>query len=158
MNGLLANLSQKPYHGAMERCDPHKVLKDKGIRATSARLSLLEEVFRRDEAFSAADLHRATAGAVDLATVYRFLNLLVDKGVARSLPGALGERLFEKACVHNPVHPHFVCRRCGAVFCLEGLSLAEQEARLGLDDEGHFVEEIFLLLRGLCGDCREERS
>lgn len=155
MIDVLANLSQKPYHGAMERCDPHKVLKDKGIRATSARLALLEEVFRRDEVFSAADLHRTTAGAVDLATVYRFLNLLVDKGVARSLPGPLGERLFEKACVHNPLHPHFVCRRCGAVLCLEGLSQAGKEARSDLEKEGHLVEEVFLLLRGLCAACRE---
>ncbi len=140
----------------MERCEPLQVLKKHKIRVTSARVALLAEVFRRDDAFSAAELHRATGGGFDLATVYRFLNLLVAKGVARSLPGPQGEQFFEKACVHNPLHPHFVCRRCGSVFCLSGFAFDEK--LFEVEGEGFVVEEISLLLRGLCASCREASS
>ncbi len=134
----------------MERCEALQVLKDHKIRVTAGRKALLEEVFRRDGAFSAAELHRATEG-VDLATVYRFLNLLVERGIARALRGPQGEQFFEKACVHNPVHPHFICRKCGSVFCLPSAPLD-----VSLPGEGGFlVEEISLIVRGLCPSCRD---
>ena len=134
----------------MERCEALQVLRDHKIRVTAGRQALLKEVFRRDDAFSAAELHRATEG-VDLATVYRFLNLLVDRGIARSLHGPQGEQFFEKACPHNPAHPHFICRRCGSVFCLPPAPLD-----VALPGDGAFlVEETSLIVRGLCPDCRK---
>lgn len=144
----------------MERCEALPILKKHHIRATAKRVALLTEIFGCETSFSVAALHASIEGrlAVDLVTVYRFLNLLVEKGVVRCFRGPGNEQFFEKACVHNPLHPHFVCRRCGQLTCLKDLPFDDVVWRESLAARGYRPEGITLVVRGLCPACLEEEE
>lgn len=144
----------------MERCEALPILKKHHIRATSKRVALLTEIFEREAPFSVANLHASVKDglAVDLVTVYRFLNLLLEKGVVRSFVGPGNEQLFEKACIHNPLHPHFVCRRCGKLACMKDLPFDDSVWRESLEGRGFRPEGVTLVVRGLCPRCLEEED
>jgi Fur family ferric uptake transcriptional regulator len=46
-------------------------------------------------------------------------------------------------------HPHFICRSCGSVECLQGLQIP---APLKLKP-GYRAEELEIYIRGLCARC-----
>ena len=87
---------------------------------------------------------------VSRATVYRNLSQLRAKGKIVSVGVVDGFERFD-ACTEP--HAHFVCRRCGAVLDVDGLSLpsaiCEQAARK-LDA---VVESGWLTFSGICGEC-----
>ncbi len=142
----------------MESCEVMPILRKNHIRATAKRVAILTEIFERETPFSVAGLHAALTGhlAVDLVTVYRFLNLLLEKGVVRAFRGPGNEQLFEKACIHNPLHPHFVCRKCGELICLRDLPFSDAFWRRTLEERGYRPEAVNLEVRGLCPRCAEE--
>lgn len=144
----------------MKRFEALPILKKYNIRATSKRVVLLTEIFGREVPFSAASLHASVEGtlAVDLVTVYRFLNLLLQKGLVRCFAGPGNEKFFEKACVHNPLHPHFVCRRCGSFSCMKDLPVDDELWRNAIEGRGYRPEGVTLVVRGLCPRCREEEN
>jgi Fur family ferric uptake transcriptional regulator len=121
---------------------------------------MLTEIFEKEVPFSVAELHCALEDrlAVDLVTVYRFLNLLQEKGIVRCFRGPGNEQFFEKACVHNPLHPHFVCRKCGQLTCLKDLLFDDSVWRATLEEEGYHPEGVTLVVRGLCPRCAEEEG
>lgn len=136
------------------------ILRKHHIRATSKRVAMLTEIFEQEVPFSVAELHGSLGErlAVDLVTVYRFLNLLLEKGVVRCFRGPGNEQYFEKACIHNPLHPHFVCRKCGEMTCLRDLPFDDAPWRENLEGKGYRPEGVTLVVRGLCSRCAEEQE
>ena len=86
------------------------------------------------------------------ATVYRCLRRLRDQGRLSTveLPG-LPPR-YELA--EREHHHHFLCLRCGRTFDMPGCPGDLRE----LAPEGFRVQEHFILLKGLCGECAKEAS
>lgn len=93
---------------------------------------------------------------VDLATVYRFLALLHEKGIVREMRGEEGTQFFEKACIHNPLHPHFRCTRCKRIFCLDRYGPGELGLFARLAGERFEIDGIDVELTGLCPDCKRK--
>lgn len=137
-------------------CQAVSILKSIGVRATPARVLMLEVLHSSSRLFTAQELHAdLPAGTADLATVYRFLALLVRKNLAREITGTDGVLYYEMACVHNPSHPHFECRTCGRIYCLPE-SLAEQWKPFPCSPQGHGIESVSVVFRGTCSECRKE--
>lgn len=134
-------------------CDAAKVLKSSGVRATPARVVLLEALHSRRGLFTARELHaNLPAKGPDLVTVYRFLALLVKVNLVREVAGTDGVSYYEMACSHNPVHPHFECLDCGRLFCLP-LFREEDSDRVRAYGTGHRVECVSVVFRGTCAEC-----
>ena len=146
-------------------------LKARGYRVTGPRRALLRLLAESREPLSVQEMCRevnaaraaavpagATTRSVNLVTVYRFANLLVDLGLARRIEFGQGYYRYEREEAQDgPHHHHLVCRRCGKVEDFHGCDIAELTSRLEAES-GFKVERHQLELYGTCAACRESAS
>ena len=131
-------------------------LRAAGLRATTARISVLRSLIESNTPLSHADVaEKLEAGGFDRVTVYRNLVELADAGIASRVD--LGDHTWrfeikrETSKEHKSEHPHFVCVDCGEVSCLPGVSVSVNEPQ---DKKAAAVGEITeVLLKGHCGHC-----
>ena len=134
-----------------------RALKGAGHRAGGARTALIEELARRDCCRSAQELHDSLSArecGIGIASVYRALDTLVELRLVQRVDVGDGISRFEPS-VPSDHHHHVVCDECGKVepFTDQSLehAIAQASDRLGYKVQGHEV-----VLRGDCGDCRDE--
>ncbi len=88
-------------------------------------------------------------------TVYRNLGAFQEAGLVRKLPSDGRPCVYELTCPHSlPVHPHFSCRSCGEVICLEPVDLASLWGPMARK-RGLLLERTQITLSGLCSECRD---
>src|SRR5438128_2834414 len=94
-----------------------KYLERRGLKLTSERRALFDEIFGRHEHFEADELLVRLRGKhkkISRATIYRTLELLVDSGiVGRVRIGEIGYR-YERLRAGEH-HDHLICNECGRV-------------------------------------------
>jgi Fur family ferric uptake transcriptional regulator len=101
-----------------------------------------------DEVFA---LIRKRSQSVNIATVYRTLELLVEQGLASRID--LGEGTVIYATHQHGPHIHLVCRQCGQVLdaAQEMLSAFNQQ----LQSDYHFAADLqHISVLGLCSQCQ----
>ncbi len=96
-------------------------------------------------------LERVSDQGLHRVSVYRALQAFVDSGIVHRVDA--GDRLWRFAlceCGHSShCHPHFTCRVCGRVECLNEVDLP----RLERPPPGYKVEEQEIYIRGVCPGC-----
>ena len=134
--------------------DLRAVLRQHGLRCTSQRLAVVALLTGRPDShhLTATQLHRrlsADGHQVDVSTVYRTLELLVELGTVHATAHADGATSYGSAAVP---HHHAVCRRCGRIgeVPAEALRLALGRAARASDYQ---LSDDSLLLPGLCAAC-----
>ena len=86
--------------------------------------------------------------SLSLGTVYRTLNLLADEGIITRMPFPV-----ERYDANTEPHPHFRCRKCGAVYDLEDVEYdASLDEKIGVLS-GHQVDRHDLVFSGICTHC-----
>lgn len=139
------------------------LLKAQGYRLTSPRRALLRLLAQSTKPLSVQEIHaavnpNANAGEdseeeINLVTVYRFANLLVDLGLVRRVEFGQGYYRYERAeSQDGPHHHHLVCERCGRVEDFHGCDLHALTARLE-QESGFRVERHQLEIYGICPNC-----
>src|SRR4029453_16975746 len=92
-----------------------KLLRERGLRATSQRVVMHRLLRDRDRHLSAEEL-LSEAGeqlpGVSLPTVYATLELFEQLGIVRRVNGGGGTLLWD---TRVDAHHHMICRRCGRV-------------------------------------------
>ena len=99
-----------------ERLDTY--LASKGLRQTSQRNELVEEIFKDNEHFTVEELIeqlKAQRINASRATVYRTVKLLVDSGLLVEVELGDGVTTYDPNFVDSPTHNHLVCVDCGQV-------------------------------------------
>lgn len=134
----------------------HEVLRKAGQRLTPQRMMVLSVLAEQGGHMSAEEilaLIRREYPYLNLSTVYRTLDLLVELGLVAQTDLGEGVRQFELVGAHP--HHHLICRRCGgAVEVGDDLlgplrqTLREQFGFVACMD--HFA--IF----GICRSCQEQ--
>lgn len=139
----------------MDKCNSNIILKSNGIKITAQRSELLDAIIKTDHPFTANELHSIikSNSEIDLATVYRFINLLVKSVIIREVANYEGFQYFELACEHHPLHPHFICENCKNIFCLKNLN-ALDAVNLGSYTGNNSVRTISLNFTGICSNCQ----
>jgi Fur family ferric uptake transcriptional regulator len=91
---------------------------------------------------------------VDKATVYRNLNSLLKKEVIREIKNSDGVSFYEINCkIHNPIHPHFECKICKKIYCLNAL---KAEDVISLSNYTNFkIDSIKIKFEGVCNECKK---
>jgi Fur family ferric uptake transcriptional regulator len=125
-----------------------------GIRETSQRVFVIEELAREENDATAAQIYerlRRRGTNIGLATVYRTLSLLHERGAVDTLTHHAGELCYRLCAeVH---HHHLVCTGCHRVVELRDCDLdpwvKRSAGKHGFKATGHQVEIV-----GLCADCR----
>jgi len=139
---------------AQPRPDVAALLAAKGVRATKQRLEVLSELARERDDVTAQALWRRLRerdSGTGLATVYRTLAVLSEKGVIDALSHH-GTELCYRLC-SDAHHHHLTCSSCHRVVEIEqcGLDgwLDEVSRRHGFVATDHRIE-----VTGLCASCR----
>ena len=139
-----------------EHCSAVDMLKSSGLSRTAQRLSVLNILLKEDKPLNAKEVldlcQAANIKKMNKVTVYRIMESFRSGGIVRELPTESGIKYFEIACRHNPVHPHFYCRDCGAMACLGPLTASdiwEWFAR----PHAFRIDHISVNITGLCKNC-----
>ena len=130
------------------------VLNEAGHRRGGAREAVVATLSSHDCCLTAQELHdqlRESSRRVGLASIYRVLDLLVDKGLVERIDTGPGSARFEARHASGEHHHHLVCDDCGKVeaFEDEALERAIHEVQQRAGARAHHI-----LLRGACTDCR----
>ncbi len=129
-------------------------LRSHGFRITPQREMIVEAIAHQgnhinaDEVFA---LIQKRTQSVNIATVYRTLDLLVEQGLASRID--LGEgRVIYAAHQHGP-HIHLVCRQCGQVVDADQDLLSAFNRQLKSDYR--FAADLqHISVLGLCSQCQ----
>jgi Fur family ferric uptake transcriptional regulator len=89
------------------------------VRATSARLNLIELLLDEKKPLSAADISKKMENVCDTATTYRALDALVKAKLINRLEIGRDAAYFEIA-IWRKHHHHMVCTSCGDMEDVEG--------------------------------------
>ncbi len=129
------------------------------VRATRQGDAVCAALAETDAFTSAQDLHarlRAQGTAVGLTTVYRHLQVLVDRGEVDMIRRDDGETVYRR-CATEAHHHHLVCRVCGRTVEIAGPEIEAWTAAVaeaeGFVDVAHTVE-----IYGTCADCAAPAS
>ncbi len=133
---------------------PERLLERRGLRPTPQRVSVLAELIKERDDVTAQGLHqrlRAGGARVGLATVYRTLAALREKGIVDTLSHHPGELCY-RLCADEH-HHHLVCTSCHRVIELGDCDLEPRLQQLaashGFVTTGHRLD-----VAGLCATCR----
>ena len=137
------------------RGGPRNLLLDAQLRPTRQRLSVIEALGEERDDATAQGIYarlRARGERIGLATVYRTIAVLSERGIVDTLSHRRGEACY-RLCVQDSHHHHLVCISCHRVVELEdcGLDgwLKEVSAAHGFVATDHLLE-----VTGLCGGCK----
>jgi Fur family ferric uptake transcriptional regulator len=137
------------------QADAKAILEEAGLRVTAPRLEILAELAREPSDVTAqvlwTRLRKRRRSAVGLATVYRTLALLHERGAVDALSHRGGELCYRLCGPEH--HHHLVCTTCHRVVEIEDCDLGDWvdtvAAAHGFRATAHSIE-----LSGVCGDCR----
>ena len=137
------------------QCDYSDLLKVGGLGNTRNRLRVLEIIGNHNFPLSAGDIYKTLArnASINRVTVYRILDLLVDRGLVQRLSG--GGRSFVYGLApskHHPAHPHFFCKSCGHMECLNPQSLNVDTEPMQRTFVG-LIENVEVRVDGVCKTC-----
>ena len=135
------------------QCEYSDLLKARGLGITRNRLRVLEIIGSKNFPLSAGDIYKTLerSASINRVTVYRILDLLVDRGLVQRHSG--GGRSFVYGLApseHHPAHPHFFCKNCGHMECLKPQSLNVDTRPMQHTFAGSNVE---VRVDGICKNC-----
>lgn len=137
------------------RCDYSDLLKAGRLGVSANRLRVLEVIGNTDSPLSAGDIYKTLERntSINRVTVYRILDLLVERGLVQRLSG--GGRSFVYGLAPNeyhPAHSHFYCKSCGHMECLKPQSLNVDTKPMQRTFAG-LIENVEVRVDGLCKTC-----
>lgn len=133
-----------------------KLLREKGGRLTPQRMAMLWILAKSEGHPSAEQIYeqmKADFPTTSLATIYKNLSLLKDKGEVLELNFASVGSRYDG---NKPYpHPHVICTRCGRIMDPEFTPLAEM-IRAMARQTGFQITHHQLIFFGLCPRCQQE--
>jgi len=137
------------------QCDYSEILKSCDLGVTRNRLRVLKVIGSHNFPLSAGEIHKTLDRntSINRVTVYRILDLLVERGLVQRLSG--GGRSFVYGLApsdYHPAHPHFYCKRCGHLQCLKPQSLKVDTKPMQRTFAG-FIQNIEVRVDGVCQTC-----
>ena len=134
-----------------------ETLRSRGYRITPQREMIIEELTRTNAHMAAEEIHEALqekTKSMNIATIYRTLDMLVEEGLA--CRNDLGSGSIVYAITRHGPHIHLVCRLCGQVIEADHSSISY----LGeiLKQEYGFDADIrHISLSGICAACQKKQ-
>ncbi len=133
-------------------------LKTKNKRATSERLTIVEEVFSNHEHFEADELVSRLSHPgrrVSRASVYRTLSEMVNAGMIRKVARHNDREVYEHDYGY-PQHDHLVCEKCQKLIEFTNAGIAEIYEQIAIE-HGFLTTGHRLEVYGVCRDCAKAK-
>jgi len=136
-------------------CNYQEMLLTAELEATPNRLRVLEVVGNNSYPLSAGDIFKTLerSSSINRVTVYRILDRLVVQGVVERL--STGGRAAYYGLApneHHQPHPHFYCKVCGQMDCLNPKSLSIQTSAIQKTFPGR-IDKVEIRVDGICKNC-----
>lgn len=141
------------------RPDLSELLERNGVRATPCRLEVLDELAQEPDDVTAQQLWRRLRerdSGTGLATVYRTLALLSEKGIVDVLSHDVASHRGGEQCYRlcgDQHHHHLLCERCHRVVEVQECGLDEWVAAAA-EHHGFVATDHRVEIVGLCESCR----
>jgi Fur family ferric uptake transcriptional regulator len=132
-----------------------RILKHSELSVTGGRKKILELFLHNPGALSHGDIEKRAGEKFDRVTVYRTLQIFLEKGIIHAIPTADNSILYalcKNDCSpigHHDNHVHFICNFCGKMICLENVSIPE----LNLPPEFN-ATQVDVVISGICKECK----
>ncbi len=143
------SLAPLPHVSAMEQ------LRRLGVRVTPQRLFVLEALEQGGGHMTAEEIMRWAIQrypAINLATVYRTLDLLMAVGLVAQMHLDAGATSFEM--IGTEPHHHLVCEQCGGIIEMDEAMLTTLHDRL-LAAYGFHARPRHMAIFGVCRECAD---
>jgi Fur family ferric uptake transcriptional regulator len=131
-----------------------ETLRQRGYRITPQREMIAEVVAHSGRHMTADEVFeevRVRTRAINVATVYRTLDLLVEEGLASRADLGGGRVVY--ATAHHGPHVHLVCQHCGRVIDADVASFVPLFQRIQAQ-HGFVCGSHHFAIYGLCAECR----
>ncbi len=137
-----------------QQCNYIDLLKQAHLGATDHRLRILEVIGNNTSPLSAQEIFSTVqrSQSINRVTVYRILDTLVQRGLVERLSG--GRAFFyglAPNAFHDP-HPHFYCKQCGHLDCLQPESISMDLEAFKRIFAGQ-IENVEVRVNGVCRKC-----
>jgi Fur family transcriptional regulator, ferric uptake regulator len=143
-----------------QHCDYPQLLAAKGLDPTPNRVRLMEAIGNKASPLSAQEIFLILRGTspINRVTVYRILDLLVEKGLVLSLNGLGRGMVYGLAPNENhPAHPHFQCKSCGILHCLSPIDLKLDLGEIKRSFSGE-IGGVEIFIKGTCWNCLKKEG
>jgi Fur family transcriptional regulator, ferric uptake regulator len=131
-----------------------QILKSNNLSVTDTRKKILGLFIGKEGALAHADIEKGAGEKFDRVTVYRTLQVFVDKGIIHTIPtpdNSIKYALCKDECTeghHHDHHIHFQCKECGNTYCLDEVTTPEIKL-----PKGYSPEQIEVVISGVCKNC-----
>lgn len=130
------------------------VLKENDLKSTFQRLSILESVDKNGH-MSVDDIYDDVIKvhpSISLATIYKNIILMMDKGVLTEVPIAERKAKYE---LTKTDHIHLICTKCGKVEDKECRDATNSVLGELTNKENFLLNKRQINLYGLCSSCHK---
>ncbi len=143
-----------------QNCDYENILGTAGLDATANRMHILEAIGNNNYPLTAMEIFNIIdrSQSINRVTVYRILDLLVEKKVLEKL--SVGSRAAYYGLAPNEnhaPHPHFYCTRCGQMNCLHSESINIDADKLKKTFAGE-INRVEVRVDGICKNCLKQQE
>jgi len=132
-------------------------LEGKGMRLTSEREAILDEVIKLKGHFDPEELHyslRNKGKNVSRASVYRTIPLMVEAGILEQVERTHTHAHYE-AAFGDSHHDHMLCLHCGSVVEFYSEELEKLQEKV-CQDQGFECLAHTLEIKGYCAKCQKK--
>ncbi len=141
-------------------CNYEELLTTAKMEATPNRMRVLEVVGNNSFPLSAGDIFETLerGDSINRVTIYRILDLLVDHGVVERISSG-GRAAFYGLAPndHHRPHPHFYCKSCGRMDCLNPESMTVETEPLWKTFPGR-IDKVEVRVDGVCKNCLNSKK
>jgi len=129
------------------------LLKEYGLKVTPQRITLLSTIENKghaniDEIYNEVKISHPS---ISLATVYKNITSLIEKGLLKELPITNSKSKYE---IIKEQHSHFICQKCGQIDDIT-LDVDIQKDCNSLAQNSNFkIGNIELNIYGICKKCQ----
>lgn len=133
------------------------ILKESALSVTASRRTILDIFLSSKTALAHQDIEAKCSDRYDRVTIYRTLQTFLEKGIIHNIPttdNSIRYALCSESCIttghHHDNHVHFRCSQCDKTICLDDVSIPSVKL-----PAGYSVEEINMVVTGVCKSCRK---
>jgi Fe2+ or Zn2+ uptake regulation protein len=128
-----------------------QLLHDAGLKATPARLRVLNIMSLKHKLINIKELHKKTP-CVNIVTLYRIMDIFLQKGIVRQVYVGGRGQFFELTAL--PHHHHIVCKQCGVIETIDECELLHMIEDIEKNSKKfQKISEHTFELFGLCEKC-----
>jgi Fur family transcriptional regulator, ferric uptake regulator len=134
--------------------DVKDILKKNKLSVTASREKILNLFIGQPGALAHGDIEKRAGEKFDRVTIYRTLQVFVEKGIIHTIPTAdnsVRYALCKDDCAeghHHDHHIHFVCTHCHNTYCLD--DVVTPAIKL---PKGYSATHIEVVVEGICKNC-----